>query len=310
MRGKKVTLGWVLSILALIVLFITTIASQLIVATKTAAIIAAVSIAVVLFVLIAFLIKVKKVSKPIYFKRNAIIELFACIIIVAVYVIVFFSVKPNNQFFYFCVNSDEVRESLKSDLKMIKDIDANYDEYVSNNLEEYGNTLKSLIPGEPLFVKEKLNIIDIEAALTKYQAENTNYNKDQYEKFADDVLANVDNLGPIKLIEQSAEVNGFTGAIVDSLKNLNVAENRNRPSFEPKEWNSSWDSADSMKYKQDQPLCWLTILVDILLLIIIFIPYLFAERDLRVGNIWGALNYDNNRKKTNGGGLIIDNDDE
>ena len=101
-KKGKVTLGWVLSLVALAVIVATTLASVSITTSTLAAILWSVGIALVSLALVVVLILVKIIDRPIYFRRNAIIELVLCSVIVIAYAIVFFVAKPNNQFFLNC----------------------------------------------------------------------------------------------------------------------------------------------------------------------------------------------------------------
>ena len=304
-KKGKVTLGWVLSLVALAVIVATTLASVSITTSTLAAILWSVGIALVSLALVVVLILVKIIDRSIYFKRNAIIELVLCSVIVIAYAVVFFVAKPNNQFFVFCLKSDEIRQAVKDNAAEIKKIDASYEEYTLKIMNEYEETLNGLDESSSEYVAEKLNIVTIGDVLTKYKAFNTNYQKEIYDAFADEAIANVDKLGSIKLMPQCKIVYDFAESVVDSLTNIN--QNRNSPSYTPAEWKYKLDSEKFMKYKNPQPLCWLTIIVDLVLLVLVFFPYLFALRDGRHPGLFRVLFNNKNKGGSRGGdGFEID----
>ena len=250
--------------------------------------------ALLLLGVVAVLVKAKKVSIPLNFRKAAIVEL--CMLIVYA-VLLIAGVICTNHFYVVMSRKDIIKEEVT---KQINQIDSMFESYTNNfknrvtAYDEYLQQVENIKNSDcSRYCEEELDTYSREDLVIYFKAEiDCGEVQQSIANWKNNMLSKTEGLGLITLMPRVNEINENLKNARDSLKEL---DRKSEKGLNGLHWNytltTSNDILEHFKFQKGEPFSLWAFVVIIIAAIIILLPYIAAERDGRHKGLFWELTH-------------------
>lgn len=299
---SKFSLGWILSIIAMLSIALITFFSSNFQRQGNnvgISILIAVVVSVTMLALVYFLVKVKKVSIPLNFHKAAIIE---ALLLIAFIFMAFICILATNHFYAVMGRKDAIQKEVKAQISQMDEMFSSYNKNVVDRVAAYDKELASIEKN-----KKNNNSAYVNARLSQYSREDLvvlfrseiscgdmQASIEQWEK---DMLSKTTGLGLIRLMPRIHEIDETLNNTVDELRK------RDRTSelgLNGLHWDYTLTIGNNIlrhfEKEQGEKLNLWALIIAIIAAFIMLLPYIAADRDGRnKGLIWEIMNERKNK---------------
>lgn len=307
---SKFPIGWIFAIIAaLIVGALTFFSSNFQYRGENIGIstIIAVVVALCLLFIVFLLIKVKKVSIPLNFRKAAAYET----ILLLVYIFVaFFSAISMNHFYSVMGRKETIQKEVKN---QISQMDQMFDSYIAHadaRVQAYEASLRSIDKNKKnnhsAYVNAQLNRYTIDQLLTKFSSEiSCGDMQANIQKWEEKMEQRTKGLGLIRLMPRIQEINETLNSTREELirKDQGSELGLNGP-----HWTYTLTVGNDIlkqfaKEDGEEMNLW-ALLTALFAALVIALPYIAAERDGRNRGLFWELSHNRDSSSTNNGGVV------
>lgn len=250
--------------------------------------------ALLLLGVVAVLVKAKKVSIPLNFRKAAIVELFMLIVYA---VLLIAGVICTNHFYVVMSRKDIIKKEVTKQIKQIDGMFDSYDKNVANRVAAYDAYLQQVENTKnsdySQYCDEGLDACSREDLVIcfTYQIACGDV-QPPIENWKSNMLSKTDGLGLITLMPRVNEINENLENTRNSLKKLDRISEKGLNGLH---WDytltTSNDILEHFKFQKGEPLSLWAFVVIIIAAIIILLPYIAAERDGRHKGLFWELTH-------------------
>lgn len=250
--------------------------------------------ALLLLGVVAVLVKAKKVSIPLNFRKAAIVEL--CMLIVYA-VLLIAGVICTNHFYVVMSRKDIIKEEVTKQINQIDSMFESYNNNFKNRVTAYDEYLQQVenIKNSDCsrYCEEELDTYSREDLVIYFKAEiDCGEVQQSIANWKNNMLSKTEGLGLITLMPRVNEINENLKNARDSLKEL---DRKSEKGLNGLHWNytltTSNDILEHFKFQKGEPFSLWAFVVIIIAAIIILLPYIAAERDGRHKGLFWELTH-------------------
>lgn len=299
---SKFSLGWILSIIALLVIALLTFFSSNFQRQGNnvgISVVIAVVVFVTMLALVYFLVKVKKVSIPLNFHKAAIIE---ALLLISFIFMAFISIFATNHFYAVMDRKDAIQKEVKAQISQMDEMFSNYNKNVVERVDAYDKELASIEKN-----KKNNNSAYVNAGLSQYSREDLvvlfrseiscGDMQASIEQWENDMLSKTKGLGLIRLMPRIHEIDE---TLNNTLEELYERDRKSELGLNGPHWNYTLTIGNNIlrhfEKEQGEKLTLWALIVAIIAAFIMLLPYIAADRDGRnKGLIWEIINERKNK---------------
>ena len=302
---SKFSIGWILSIIAMLVIALLTFFSsnfQRLGNSVGISIMIAVVVFAAMLALVHFLVKVKNVSIPLNFHKAAIIE---AILLLTFIFMAFISILATNHFYAVMGRKDAIQKEVKAQISQMDEMFSNYNKNVAERVDAYDKELASIERN-----KKNNNSAYVNAGLSQYSREDLvvlfrskiscGDMQASIEQWENDMLSKTKGLGLIRLMPRIHEIDE---TLNNTLEELYERDRKSELGLNGPHWNYTLTIGNNIlrhfEKEQGEKLTLWALIVAIIAAFIMLLPYIAADRDGRNRGLIWELSHNRESSSTN-----------